>query len=99
VGHWVVKPIPACGCEACDETLDQQQRLLESMVDAPTSGRLTESSDSGCGAIGGSSQERLNPMRRPESGGLRREGGSPEREAVGASTTGRGPGVSERTAV
>jgi Family of unknown function (DUF6226) len=43
LGHWVFEPLPACGCDACDESLDEEQRRLESMVDELTSGRLTES--------------------------------------------------------
>jgi Family of unknown function (DUF6226) len=32
LGHWVVEPVPVCGCEACDETAEQEQARLESMV-------------------------------------------------------------------
>jgi hypothetical protein len=32
LGHWVVEPVPVCGCEACDETAEQKQARLESMV-------------------------------------------------------------------
>lgn len=43
LGRWVFEPLPACGCDACDESLDEQQGRLASMVDGLTSGRLTES--------------------------------------------------------
>ena len=34
---------PVCGCDACDETAEQEQARLESMVGDLTTGRLTES--------------------------------------------------------
>jgi hypothetical protein len=43
LGHWVVEPVPVCGCDACDETAEQEQARLESMVGDLTTGRLTES--------------------------------------------------------
>lgn len=43
LGHWVVEPVPVCGCDACDETAEEEQARLESMVGDLTTGRLTES--------------------------------------------------------
>jgi Family of unknown function (DUF6226) len=43
LGNWVVEPVPVCGCDACDETAEQEQARLESMVGDLTTGRLIES--------------------------------------------------------
>lgn len=43
LGQWVVEPVPVCGCDACDETAEQEQARLESLVGDLTTGRLTES--------------------------------------------------------
>jgi hypothetical protein len=43
LGRWFVEPIPVCGCDACDETLDEGRRRMESFIDDLVSGRVRES--------------------------------------------------------
>jgi hypothetical protein len=43
LGNWFVEPIPSCGCDACDETAEEEQDRLEGLVGALTSGRFSES--------------------------------------------------------
>jgi uncharacterized protein DUF6226 len=53
LGHWVVEPGPGCGCDACDETAEQEQARLESMVADLTTGRSPSPFGSGCGGMCG----------------------------------------------
>jgi Family of unknown function (DUF6226) len=43
LGHWLVEPIPPCGCDACDETAEEGKARLEWMARTLTSGRYRES--------------------------------------------------------
>jgi len=43
VGRWYTAGFPSCGCDACDETADDESQRLASMVDDVTAGRFRES--------------------------------------------------------
>jgi hypothetical protein len=38
LGHWLVEPIPVCGCDACDETAEEGGARLGQLVNALRSG-------------------------------------------------------------
>lgn len=42
IGHWFVVPLPFCGCDACDETVEECENELIGMTEALTSGRFRE---------------------------------------------------------
>src|SRR5262245_12869446 len=42
VGRWLTDGFPQCGCDACDETADDEAIRLASLVDAVTAGRVRE---------------------------------------------------------
>jgi hypothetical protein len=42
VGRWLTTNFPACGCDACAETADDEAAGLAQLVDALTAGRLRE---------------------------------------------------------
>jgi Family of unknown function (DUF6226) len=41
-GRWCTVVFPACGCDACDETADDEARRLKEMIDALVAGRFRE---------------------------------------------------------
>jgi hypothetical protein len=41
-GHTQREPIPECGCDACDEAVDDCAQLLREIVNAVTSGEFGE---------------------------------------------------------
>jgi Family of unknown function (DUF6226) len=43
VGRWLTDGFPACGCDACDETADEEATRLAKLVDDLTAGRFRES--------------------------------------------------------
>jgi hypothetical protein len=69
LGHWVVEPVPVCGCDAYDETAEQEEARFESMVADLTTGRLTASIRLRLWGDGRWSRERLTPMRHRGSAG------------------------------
>jgi hypothetical protein len=42
LGHWLVEPIPVCGCDACDETAEEERGRLDELVHALVHGRFRE---------------------------------------------------------
>lgn len=42
VGRWRTDAFPQCGCDACDETADDEATRLAELVDALTAGRFRE---------------------------------------------------------
>jgi hypothetical protein len=42
LGHWHSSSFPACGCDACDESPDEQIPQLDWLVDQVTNGRFRE---------------------------------------------------------
>jgi hypothetical protein len=42
-GRWRMDAFPACGCDACDETANDETTRLKELVDAVTAGRFRES--------------------------------------------------------
>ena len=42
VGRWYIDAFPSCGCDACDETADDEAARLTQMVDDVTGGRFRE---------------------------------------------------------
>ena len=42
VGRWYTTGFPSCGCDACDETADDEAERLASIVDDVTAGRFHE---------------------------------------------------------
>ena len=42
IGRWTLIALPACGCDACDETPDSEATRLTELVDDVTSGRFQE---------------------------------------------------------
>jgi Family of unknown function (DUF6226) len=42
LGHWLVEPIPVCGCDACDETAEEGGARLGQLVDALVRGTIQE---------------------------------------------------------
>ena len=42
-GRWLVMTFPACGCDACDETAEREERRLTELIDNVVSGRFRES--------------------------------------------------------
>jgi hypothetical protein len=42
VGRWLTANFPACGCDACDETANDEAARLADPVDAITAGRFRE---------------------------------------------------------
>jgi hypothetical protein len=43
LGRWLTDGFPACGCDACDETADEEATRLAKLVDDLTAGRFRES--------------------------------------------------------
>jgi hypothetical protein len=43
VGRWLTDRFPGCGCDACDETVDDEATRLAELVDNVTAGRFRES--------------------------------------------------------
>ncbi len=41
-GKWYKEPFPDCGCDACDETAEDEIQRLKDVVDVVTSGRFRE---------------------------------------------------------
>jgi hypothetical protein len=42
LGHWMVEPIPLCGCDACDETAEEGGARLGQLVSTLGQGRFHE---------------------------------------------------------
>ena len=42
LGHWFAVSFPGCGCDACDETVEEGKEDLERLVDALTSGSFSQ---------------------------------------------------------
>ena len=42
VGRWVTEPFPSCGCDACDESAEDEIERLTELVDAVTAERFRE---------------------------------------------------------
>ena len=41
-GRWCTAAFPACGCDACDETVEDESERLKSMIENLTAGRFRE---------------------------------------------------------
>lgn len=41
-GHWCTEVFPSCGCDACDETADDEALRLQEMVENVVAGRFRE---------------------------------------------------------
>ena len=41
-GRWYIEPFPVCGCDACDESAEDEIERLTDMVDDVTAGRFRE---------------------------------------------------------
>ena len=42
LGRWHIEALPACGCDACDESVERQVESLEQMVEGVVHGRFRE---------------------------------------------------------
>jgi len=42
-GRWFLEPFPSCGCDACDETLEEESERFLAMLDDVVAGRFRES--------------------------------------------------------
>ena len=41
-GRWYIEPFPGCGCDACDESAEDEIERLNDMIDDVTAGRFRE---------------------------------------------------------
>lgn len=42
-GRWFLEPFPSCGCDACDETLEEESQRFLAVLDDVVAGRFRES--------------------------------------------------------
>ena len=74
LGQWREEAFPSCGCDACDETADDEATRLAKMVDNVTAGRFREAI--GLPLIGLRGRNRNSGRRRNRNSGCR--GGVPQ---------------------
>jgi hypothetical protein len=69
-GRWRMDAFPACGCDACDETANDEATRLKELVDAVTAGRFRESISFSLAGNGWAKSEYWSSRQRHSSGSL-----------------------------